>query len=492
MALLRALTHLLILFLTISFFPSVADESLSFKIYSRASDAATPQNNTAFFISAFSQDILLSQTDAEYTHHVEPTIAISENGTIFTGWKNAFSHNGPGMRVSFSKSIDNGRTWSTPFDMPMFGGLTTGQSDPWLVWHNGTLYYAYLEYTYLSRALTQITVAKSTDYGGTWKSGTASYGVGFADKETMTVSNNGTLYVAYDDILSDDDAIDAPTTVRLTRSIDSGESFQERGVIANTSTHSGGHVGPYVTTDSNENIYVAWNWLKSFPWGDVYISTSHDQGASFSQEIDINPESENSTYTATSQGAPKKATLPVIRFDQNDRLYVLWAEVFEPGGTWDIYLRYSDDLGLNWSHRFQINPDIAGSQWQPDMDIDSQGRLHIVWYDEQGSYFQPFYRTVVFSGEARKEIILSEIIEITGIKTSSNFTRPGDYFTIRVDSDDIPHVVWTDGRENEMDIYYSHGLQDESIPSSTPLSSTSWMLFPVIILCLGLFYYRKR
>ena len=94
-----------------------------------------PQNNTTFLILAFSKGILLSTADTQYSHHVEPTLAISDDGTIFAGWKNANTHNGPGRRVSFSKSSDNGMTWTEPFDMPMFGGLTTGQSDPWLVWH---------------------------------------------------------------------------------------------------------------------------------------------------------------------------------------------------------------------------------------------------------------------------------------------------------------------------------------------------------------------
>ncbi|MFX1255861.1 MAG: sialidase family protein [Promethearchaeota archaeon] len=487
------LTQLIILLLIISFIPSVPLETShpNSEINFTASELTTPQNNTAFLIKGFKDGILLSTTDTEYSHHVEPTLAIGDDSTIFAGWKNAHTHNGPGFRVSFSKSRDNGLTWTVPFDMPMFGELTTGQSDPWLVWHEGTIYYAYLEYSLSDTSLSQITVSKSTDDGEIWTPVTASYGVGFADKETMTISSSGTLYVTYDDIYSASDDINAPTTVRLTRSTDGGNSFHERGVIADNLTHSGGHVGPYVITDDDENIYVAWTWLTDNLWGDVYISVSQDQGTTFSQAVDINSESENSTYTATADGAPKQVTLPVLQFDQNDRLYVLWAEKFESGGSWDVYLRYSDDFALNWSRRYQINPVTSGDQWLPDMDIDSHGRLHIVWYDEQGNYYRPFYRTIVFSGESREEIILSEPIEITGMNTSSKFTRPGDYFAIRVDSNDIPHVVWTDGREDEMDIYYSQGMLEVPL-TSTPLTGMSWVIIPVVLACSGLLYYKKR
>jgi len=103
--------------------------------------------NDKFTVIEFSENILLSTTDNAYPHHVETTLAVSANGTIFAGWKDSYSHNGGGARVSFSRSVDNGSTWTEPFYMPMFAGQT-GQSDPWLTWSDPskTLYYAYLEY----------------------------------------------------------------------------------------------------------------------------------------------------------------------------------------------------------------------------------------------------------------------------------------------------------------------------------------------------------
>ncbi|UCG01233.1 MAG: exo-alpha-sialidase [Candidatus Heimdallarchaeota archaeon] len=422
----------------------------------------------------------MSTSDSPYTHHVEPTLAISENDVIFAGWKNAFSHNGPGVRVSFSKSTNNGKDWSEPFDMPMFKGINTGQSDPWLVWHDEILYYAYLEYSIDSYELSQITVAKSTSLGDTWSPVAASYGEGFADKETMTVSNDGTVYVAYDDINYNTNV----TTVRLTRSIDNGDNFDEVGVIIDSETHPEDHLGPYVTTDSNNDVYVAWVWFFT-AWGDVYLVASQDQGETFSEQIDLNPLSENATFETTLDQRPSRATLPVIRFDMSDRLYVLWADRHHEGGEWDIFIRYSDDYGLNWSDRYQVNPKRAGNQWQPEMDIDSNGRVHVVWYDEHEDTYGPYYRMLIFSNETGEEVIYSDPVAIASVNTSSTFTRPGDYFTIKVDSKDFPHVVWSDGRENEMDIYYSHGITE---PVSTSADKTS--IFPnifVIIIPIALF-----
>ncbi|MFX1286675.1 MAG: sialidase family protein [Promethearchaeota archaeon] len=439
--------------------------------------------NNDSLITSFSENILLSTVDFPYSHHVEPTLAISEtDGTLFAGWKNAYSHNGPGVRVSFSKST-NGKSWSEPFDMPMFENINTGQSDPWLVWHDDTLYYAYLEYSMDTNELSQITVAKSTDSGETWRPVAASYGDGFADKETMTVSSNGTIYVTYDDINYDKNC----TTVRLTRSTDKGKTFHEIGVITDSISQPESHLGPYVITDSKNDVYVAWIWFSNEVWGDVYVVGSKDQGETFSEEIDINPESENATFENTSDESPSQASLPVLKFDNNNRLYALWAERFESDGAWDVYMKYSDDYGLNWSERYQVNPDIAYDQWQPDMDIDSKNRCHIVWYDEHEDTFRPYYRLITFPEDSTGEISYGDPIAIASANTSSSFTRPGDYFTIRVDSNDIPHVVWTDGREGEMDIYYSHGISDSTVTTSTTSAVTFtglWILIPIFIALL--------
>ena len=62
---------------------------------------------------SFSKNIILSTRDADYAYHVEPTLAISSNNTVFVGWKDAFGHDTSGLRVSFVKSSDNGTPHST-------------------------------------------------------------------------------------------------------------------------------------------------------------------------------------------------------------------------------------------------------------------------------------------------------------------------------------------------------------------------------------------
>lgn len=436
-------------------------------------------------IVGFSRNILLSTDDSIYPQHVEVSMAISDNGVIFVGWKEALGHNTGGIDVSIVRSTDDGNTWTSPYSMNNYNGLNTGKSDPWLYWFNGTLYYAYLEYEFTG-SLTQITVAKSIDYGISWTEVNATNADYFADKETIVVGENNTVYVVYDDV--DTSSIDGNATIRVSRSLNGGDTYQEISIIGEDEFF----VGPFVTLNSSGDPFVAWSWVPD-EGGNLYLSKSHDGGITFEQPQIVNDDGNYSAFEPAG-GYPGKATLPVIKFDQYDRLYILWADKFEQvTNSYDVYLRYSDNFGSNWSDRIRVNPSIAGDQWNPDMVIDTTGKLHIAYYSEIDGYYRSYYRTVNFTGIGRNETTLSNEIQIANRRTSSSFTRPGEYLAIQLDRNDIPHVAWSDGRNDEMDIYYAYGLTELPYPPIYTL-----IIIIIIISIIGtltlvtLFYLRKK
>ena len=443
-------------------------------------------------IVAFSRSMLLSTDDSQYDHHVEVSVAISDNGTVFAGWKNSDLHNGPGLRVSIVKSVDGGATWTNPFDMPMFGGEFTHQSDPWLYWHDGSIYYAYLEFEpdyFLNTSdpdfFTQITVAKSNDYGNTWTTAKASNGTYFADKETMLVGDDGSLYLVYDDVNVDDDG---NSTVRFTRSTDGGATFQEVSSL----DEDPGYVGPFVAQNSTGGLFVAWTWLEgSYTEGAIFLSRSADGGATWDDPRAIDTGGNHSAATAPG-GRPGKTTLPVLRFDSTDRLYLLWSDLYEPNEhSWDVYLCYSDDSGETWSSRLQINEETTGNQWNPDAVIGPTGRLHIAYYDERNGVYLPLYRTLEFTGEDRDNPVLSSQVPIADDVTSSSFTRPGEYFGIQLDENEVPHVAWSDARDGEMDIYYAHGLNSTILPIPIEVIAVVGVVLGVVIVVALVVYTRR-
>ena len=135
-----------------------------------------------------------------------------------------------------------------------------------------------------------------------------------------------------------------------------------------------------------------------------------------------------------------------------------------------------------------MNPKVEGNQWNPEMAIDASGRLHIIYYDGQEGYYRPYYRTLTFTGEEHDYPVFSEPIPVTNSATPSKFTRPGEYMSIQLDSNDVPHIAWSDGRNNEMDIYYAHGIYGDvvSIEPIFFLTGTS------IIAIVGTVLYLRR
>ncbi|MFW9772409.1 MAG: hypothetical protein ACFFB4_04765 [Promethearchaeota archaeon] len=433
-------------------------------------------------ILSFSNDRCLSIDDSIFPHHVGVSMAISDKGIIFVGWKNSESHNGGGARVSFVRSLDGGETWTYPYDMPMFEGHSTRQTHPWLYWFNDTTYYAYTEHE--EGYLTQITVAKSDNNGETWTPVKATNGSYFANKETFIVSKNNTIYVVY----GDSDMETNYTTIRLSRSINRGASYQE---IKNL----GGDVdfiGPYVTLNRTGDIFIAWTWVPE-SGGNLYFTKSSDGGQNFDPPKLINQDGNYCMFEEINY-EPSKISLPVLEFDQNDRLYIVWADKFDQqGDTWDVFLRYSDDFGSTWSNRIRINPSIIGHQWNPDVAIDKSGRLHIVYYSEDEDRYKPYYRTLNFTGPNRNITVFSEEIAIARGFTSSIFTRPGEYFAIQLDSNNIPHIAWSEGRNYDMDIYYSHGLTYETpYPYPNEIITVIIVILIAGIISMVIIFYIKH
>lgn len=430
-------------------------------------------------ILSFYPNVLLSTSDSVYPQHVEPTMAIGSNNEIYVGWKDALLPDTAGVDVSFTKSTDNGSTWTTPVSMP--SNITkietsgfVSKSDPWLNVFNNTVYYSYLEYN-ASNSISQVSMAKSTDSGSSWTVNKASENINFADKESFIISDNGTIYLTYDDV----NLQNSYGRVMLSKSVNGGTTFKDVSQVNFNDT--GVVLAPYPALSTNHTLYVAWLKFVANGFGDVYYASSTDGGLNFSTDQALNP---GTNYaTSSDPNTPGKSTIPVAMFDGKDRLYVLWAEYNQ---NWKIYLRYSDDFGLHWSPKIAIH-DVKGvNQWEPDMAIDSQNNLHIAWLEESGNSYRPYYREISFSGTNRTTITMSKVIPVATTFTNSKFTRPGDYLTIRVDSYNLPHVVWTDGRSGHLEIYYAHG-SSKSAPSSIP-----GFIYPVTLVTIGVLVYSKR
>ena len=78
----------------------------------------------------FGTNIRVTDGTSPYTDQVEPTMAITSDGRILVGWKEAESHDGPGRRVGFAYSLDGGITYTPNILMTRMND-NNFQSDPW-------------------------------------------------------------------------------------------------------------------------------------------------------------------------------------------------------------------------------------------------------------------------------------------------------------------------------------------------------------------------
>lgn len=445
-------------------------------------EAKITSNTTS---QVFSTNVLVS-TSKLYPQHVEPTMALGPNNQIFVGWKDADTATGSGVDVSFTKSVNNGDSWTNPVQMPYNYSADWSKSDAWMNYFNNTLYYSYLEYNFTAfsyglynKPYSQVTMAISSDNGSTWTTTQASHNKGFADKETFIVSPQGTIYLAYDDIINN------IGLVTLAKSTNNGKSFSDISVINNIS--NGNIIAPYLAISSNNTLFASWTQYNTNNYGgNIMYDHSGNGGVNFTKNIALNP----GTYVDYS-GNNEPPPFPVMKFDSHDRLYILW-DANENNSLMKVYLRYSDDFGLHWSNAIPIDSTPNTKQWEPDFAIDSQNNLHIAWLEANTNQFRPYYRELNFTGTNRSTINMSPIIPVADSYTPTSFTRPGDYLTIRVDSNDISHVVWTDGRSGSLNIYYAHSIVMTNSQSTNQSKTSPGFPFFMIFATLPSYILIKK
>ena len=266
--------------------------------------------------------------------------------------------------------------------------------------------------------------------------------------------------------------------------MDNGQSFSDISTINNNAIND--VVGPSSALSSNNTLFVAWTGYNGSNYnGGVFYAHSTNRGLTFSYNSALYSINEYEIYTPYSY----KTTFPVIKFDSKDRLYILYSK-YRNNNSMQIFLSYSDDFGLHWSSPIPIDQTPNSVQWEADMAIDSYDNVHIAWLEQSNYEFKPFYREVSFSGVIRSVLNMTSIIPIADKYTLSKFERPGDYLTLRLDSNNVPHVVWTDGRSGSLDIYYAYLLTNSKSKSSPGFTFIA--LFATIpIVLVRKRYFRK-
>jgi hypothetical protein len=199
--------------------------------------------------------------------------------------------------------------------------------------------------------------------------------------------------------------------------------------------------------------YIGGWWL----WG-VYFTKSFNNGTNWSS-----PQYLADVYY--SSGVGDRAPINSLAATGNGILFLTWVD--ERYGTWDILGMGSTNGGLSWTGPFVVNDITDGGQCKGWVTFDPYGGLHTFWYHTSSwptttsSQWEVRYQYSADSG-----LTFSPSVRITDTVFLGHYydgytNFMGDYHTIVADSHYV-YAVWTDGRDGNMNLYFSRALLPQS------------------------------
>ena len=195
----------------------------------------------------------------------------------------------------------------------------------------------------------------------------------------IVLGNDGIIHVVWATGGEDGD-------IYFAKSLDGGQSFccQEKvsdDTVNATQTYASIALGP------EGSVHVAWNDYRNDQDGrfvpdggidgindaDIYYSKSEDGGNTFSQNVKVNDDIENSQYTHHHR---------FISVDYGGKVHVVWSD--ERNGRADVYYANSTDGGLTFNPNLKVS-DGNVSAAVPSLAVDSAGTIFVVWRDSRNA-----------------------------------------------------------------------------------------------------------
>ena len=234
----------------------------------------------------------------------------------------------------------------------------------------------------------------STDFGLNW---TAAYTVTneyTGDKGTIAIDNSnqssyrGRVYLAWTYVVSS-----FATAISFTTN--EGETWSTPQIVnPNPPLRC---IGGSVATSNSGNVYVSWSGItNTLPFREDYagfaVSTDGGGNWNFQQNIfDMN----GISGTLESKEGIKVNGLPQVAVDNSGGardgwIYIVTTElnIAPAGSDPDIILHHSTDNGQTWSAGIRVNQDLLNNgkiQYFPSLEIDDEGGLNILFYDDRNT-----------------------------------------------------------------------------------------------------------
>jgi hypothetical protein len=334
-------------------------------------------------------------TAADITTQSETSLAAFGSTVVVTFNDSGSTQTAPFNSImGYSRSTDGGRTFTDLGAMPAPSPTGFNLGDPGLVVNRAGQFYSSAIAFNAALPLgfrNTLSVQKSTDGGATFgppvylpAAGTSAGS--FQDKEFIAVDNAGGSPFAGNVYLSWTSFPSGPSTslpIFFSRSTNGGASFSTPiQISANNTINQGSEpaVGP------GGVLYVAWFQFAGPGGPGIVVAKSTNGGATFGAPVFVAPSNRIGNGAGSLLGNFRVNSFPRIDVNPvNGHVYIVYTSRTPGVDPGDVFFTRSTNGGATWSAPGRVNTDALGeaAQFFPDLAVDGQGRIRLVWYQSK-------------------------------------------------------------------------------------------------------------
>ena len=320
---------------------------------------------------------------------------------IYIGYYNGVKH------IFFSKSVDNGETWSEPTRisvLPEMEGydqdLVSGALD-----RNGHIHVVWGGYT--SDSPSKSKIFYSVFDGESWSTpillSTLSSMSGYNQCEpTVIIDKNGNVHVAWSGITSDSSGY-----YRIWYRMFDGESWSPIIELSDDPRLSGKHqLSPSLAVDKNGNVHVIWEG--TYNGGNNRIWHRMFNGSEWSETVMISNLPDGYDYYDEH---------PCIYADKSGNVHAVWNGT-SPEFPFNDQIWYSKFNGEEWSTpiRLSTHPEMDSNfQYEPVITVYDNGLIVVAWVSYTDSYPYTVFAYTYYDGEWHTPVIVDSGEDLWGV-----------------------------------------------------------------------------
>ena len=373
-------------------------------------------------LEGWSKDIRLTFTNSR---SIGPAIAV-EGNYVHVVYADNESGGKYDLFLWYTRSNDSGKSWVSPIcitnttpkkvSSPKIAVYKSNIHVIWLDWNDNRLYYI-----------------NSLDNGNSWNTVRVLTPTIYPYMENWDIEiHENFIHVIY---------INSGNIITYIYSNNNGINWSNPKLPAPSITK----VIDSVLAVQGNDIHIALRVNRKITSDILYIRST-DNGANWDTYVDVSSVS----------GIDTLCSFPDITVTNNDIFIVYRDEDF--GGTRQIFYSYSNDNGFTWSKRIRLSnsTSIIASVVDPHITAENDN-ICVVWVDP---------RNAIDGGTELYCKISSNKGNTWSADTRlTNASKASDLPDILIYRN-ITHVVWTDGRDENLEIYYKQMILPSSLISA--------------------------